>query len=94
MEIINLFELTFIDDTKIWASIHCVNGITKTETTCFGTFGKGINIEIKKLFEKDLKIVCYVANEFSKNKSLVKNYIDFVELKSIETEKILNKLTN
>jgi hypothetical protein len=91
MKIIDLFELTFIDNTKIRASVHCVNGITKINTTCFGTLGKGLNLEIKKLFEKDLKIVCYVANEFSKNKNLVKNYIDFVELESIKIQNELIK---
>jgi hypothetical protein len=94
MKIINLFELTFIDDTKLWASVHCVNGITKINTTCFGTLGKGLNLEIKKLFEKDLKIVCYVANEFSKNKSLVKKYIDFAELESIKIKNQLIKYKN
>jgi hypothetical protein len=94
MKIINLFELTFIDNTKIWASVYSINGITKIETICFGTLGKGLNLEIKKLFEKDKKIVCYVANEFSKNKSLVKKYIDFAELESIKIKNQLIKYKN
>lgn len=86
MKIIDLFEITFIDDTKIWASVHSINGITKIETTCFGTLGKGLNLEIKKLFEKDKKIVCYVAEQFSKDKTLVKKYIDYVEIESIKLQ--------
>jgi len=75
----NLFELTFTDNTKLWASMQ-------NKEICFGTLGKGLNLEIKKLLQKDKNIICYVADQFSKNKNLVLNYIDYVELESIKLQ--------
>ena len=88
-EIVQLFELTFIDGSKLWASINCINGICKNDTICFGTFGKGLNIAIKELLNKDKDKVCFIAYEFSKNKNLVSDYIDYVELESL---RLLNQL--
>ena len=91
MKVVQLFELTFKDNTKLWASVHVINGISKVDTTCFGTFGKGYAVAFKALFKKDLSKVCAVAYELSKNKDLVTNYIDFVEL---ESAKIQSQLIN
>ena len=79
-EIVKLFELIFIDNTKVWASVNVVNNISIIDTICFGTFDRGLNLEVLKLLKKDLQMACYFANELSKNKKLVVEYIDFVEL--------------
>ena len=78
-----LFELTFIDNTKLWASMQ-------NKEICFGTLGKGLNLEIKRFFEKDKNIICFVAEQIGKNKNLVKNYIDYIE---VESNKLQYQLT-
>ena len=81
-EIVNLFELTFIDGSKLWASAHLVNKIMDYNTICISTFKNGLNITIKELLERDKSKICYVAAKFSENKDLVSEFIDFIELES------------
>lgn len=90
MKLINLFELTFVDGTKLEAKVQLINKISDCKTITFTLVGNGVNKEIKKLLEKDLRIVCYVAAKFAENKNIVANFIDYVEEQS---KKDLEQLT-
>ena len=80
-----LFEITFIDDSKLWCTIDQNQNIT------FGTLGKGLNIPIIDFLEgMESKYICPFANEFSSN-IFVKEYIDKVREKSDLIEKQLFK---
>ena len=96
MEIIELFEIEFIDNTKLWATINQENNECKLDTISFGTLGKGINIEIlNSIFRKcDNDKICYIAekifNEENNISKIVKKFTDKVKENSdrIENELI------
>ena len=96
MKIIELFEIEFIDNTKLWATINQENNECKLDTISFGTLGKGINIEIlNSIFRKcDNDKICYIAekifNEENNISKIVKKFTDKVKENSdrIENELI------
>ena len=95
MKIIELFEIEFIDNTKIWATINEENNQRKLDTISFGTLGKGINIEIlNSIFRKcDNDKICYIAekifNEENNISKIVKKFTDKVKENSDRIEKEL-----
>lgn len=83
--VIELFEITYIDGTKLWASLQNNN-------ICWGTLGKGVNLIMKEWYEKiPYSKICYVSYEVSKESKYVANYRDIVEEKSNELGKQLLK---
>ena len=70
---LELFEITFVDGTKIWAHGNLKNNILDCSTITFGTLGRGYATEFRKLFNKDLRSCCYVASALQNNK-IVKEY--------------------
>lgn len=70
---VELFEITFVDDTKIWAHGNLKNKILDCSTITFGTLGRGYATEFRKLFNRDLNTCCYVASVLQDNK-IVKEY--------------------
>ena len=96
MKIIELFEIEFIDNTKLWATINQENNECKLDTISFGTLGKGVNIEIlNSIFKKcDNDKICYIAekifNEENNISKIVKKFTDKVKENSdrIENELI------
>ena len=96
MEIIELFEIEFIDNTKLLATIKQENNECKLDTISFGTLGKGVNIEIlNSIFKKcDNDKICYIAekifNEENNISKIVKKFTDKVKENSdrIENELI------
>ena len=96
MKIIELFEIEFIDNTKLWATINEENNQRKLDTISFGTLGKGMNIEIlNSIFRKcDNDKICYIAekifNEENNISKIVKKFTDKVKENSdrIENELI------
>ena len=95
MKIIELFEIEFIDNTKLWATINEENNQCKLDTISFGTLGKGINIEIlNSIFRKcDNDKICYIAekifNEENNISKIVKKFTDKVKENSDRIEKEL-----
>lgn len=95
MKIIELFEIEFIDNTKLWATINQENNECKLDTISFGTLGKGINIEIlNSIFRKcDNDKICYIAekifNEENNISKIVKKFTDKVKENSDRIEKEL-----
>ena len=95
MKIIELFEIEFIDNTKLWATINEENNQRKLETISFGTLGNGINIEIlNSIFRKcDNDKICYIAekifNEENNISKIVKKFTDKVKENSERIEKKL-----
>ena len=91
MKIIELFEIEFIDNTKLWAT----NNQRKLDTISFGTLGKGMNIEIlNSIFRKcDNDKICYIAekifNEENNISKIVKKFTDKVKENSDRIEKEL-----
>lgn len=81
-----LFEITFVDDTKLWATMD-------NNEICFGTLGKGANLKIKECLAKEPKnLICHRAWIFATNcPQLVKEYRDIAEEKSAELQKQLIK---
>ena len=82
MKIIELFEIEFIDNTKIWATINKENNQCKLDNISFGTLGNGINIQIlNSIFRKcDNDKICYIAekifNEENNISKIVKKFTD------------------
>ena len=95
MKLIELFEIEFIDNTKLWATINEENNQCKLDTISFGTFGNGINIEIlNSIFRKcDNDKICYIAekifNEENNISKIVKKFTDKVKENSDRIEKEL-----
>ena len=95
MKIIELFEIEFIDNTKLWATINEENNQRKLDTISFGTLGKGMNIEIlNSIFRKcDNDKICYIAekifNEENNISKIVKKFTDKVKENSDMIEKEL-----
>ncbi len=95
MKIIELFEIEFIDNTKLWATINEENNQRKLDTISFGTLGKGMNIEIlNSIFRKcDNDKICYIAekifNEENNISKIVKKFTDKVKENSDRIEKEL-----
>ena len=95
MKIIELFEIEFIDNTKLWATINEENNECKSDTISFGTLGKGVNIEIlNSIFKKcDNDKICYIAekifNEENNISKIVKKFTDKVKENSDRIEKEL-----
>lgn len=88
-QVVELFELTFVDNSKLWATINCINGISKVDTICLSALDKGLNLIYKNVLKQNLNIICHVAEELSKNSDLITSYIDFVQMKSAELQKQL-----
>ena len=82
MKIIELFEIEFIDNTKLWATINQENNECKLDTISFGTLGKGVNIEIlNSIFKKcDNDKICYIADKIFNTENniskIVKKFTD------------------
>ena len=97
MKLIELFEIEFIDNTKLWATINEENNQRKLDTISFGTLGKGMNIEIlNSIFRKcDNDKICYIAekifNEENNISKIVKKFTDKVKENSDRIEKELIK---
>ncbi len=95
MKLIELFEIEFIDNTKLWATINEENNQRKLDTISFGTLGKGMNIEIlNSIFRKcDNDKICYIAekifNEENNISKIVKKFTDKVKENSDRIEKEL-----
>lgn len=95
MKLIELFEIEFIDNTKLWATINEENNQRKLDTISFGTLGNGINIEIlNSIFRKcDNDKICYIAekifNEENNISKIVKKFTDKVKENSDRIEKEL-----
>ena len=95
MKLIELFEIEFIDNTKLWATINEENNQRKLDTISFGTLGKGMNIEIlNSIFRKcDNDKICYIAekifNEENNISKIVKKFNDKVKENSDRIEKEL-----
>ena len=95
MKLIELFEIEFIDNTKLWATINEENNQCKLDTISFGTLGNGINIEIlNSIFRKcDNDKICYIAekifNEENNISKIVKKFTDKVKENSDRIEKEL-----
>ena len=95
MKNIELFEIEFIDNTKLWATINEENNQRKLDTISFGTLGKGMNIEIlNSIFRKcDNDKICYIAekifNEENNISKIVKKFTDKVKENSDRIEKEL-----
>ena len=95
MKLIELFEIEFIDNTKLWATINEENNHRKLDTISFGTLGKGMNIEIlNSIFRKcDNDKICYIAekifNEENNISKIVKKFTDKVKENSDRIEKEL-----
>ena len=95
MKIIELFEIEFIDNTKLWATINEENNQRKLDTISFGTLGKGMNIEIlNSIFRKcDNDKICYIAekifNEENNISKIVKKFTDKVKENRDRIEKEL-----
>ena len=95
MKLIELFEIEFIDNTKLWATINEENNQRKLDTISFGTLGKGMNIEIlNSIFRKcDNDKICYIAekifNEENNISKIVKKFSDKVKENSDRIEKEL-----
>ena len=95
MKIIELFEIEFIDNTKLWATINQENNKCNLDTISFGTLGKGMNIEIlNSIFRKcDNDKICYIAekifNEENNISKIVKKFTDKVKENSDRIEKEL-----
>ena len=93
MKIIELFEIEFIDNTKLWATINEENNQCKLDTISFGTLGNGMNIEIlNSIFRKcDNDKICYVAekifNEENNISKIVKKFTDKVKENSDRIER-------
>ena len=95
MKFIELFEIEFIDNTKLWTTINEENNQRKLDTISFGTLGKGMNIEIlNSIFRKcDNDKICYIAekifNEENNLSKIVKKFTDKVKENSDRIEKEL-----
>ena len=95
MKLIELFEIEFIDNTKLWATINEENNQRKLDTISFGTLGKGMNIEIlNSIFRKcDNDKICYIAekifNEENNISKIVKKFTDKVKENRDRIEKEL-----
>ena len=95
MKLIELFEIEFIDNTKLWATINEENNQRKLDAISFGTLGKGMNIEIlNSIFRKcDNDKICYIAekifNEENNISKIVKKFTDKVKENSDRIEKEL-----
>ena len=95
MKLIELFEIEFIDNTKLWTTINEENNQRKLDTISFGTLGKGMNIEIlNSIFRKcDNDKICYIAekifNEENNLSKIVKKFTDKVKENSDRIEKEL-----
>lgn len=95
MKLIELFEIEFIDNTKLWATINEENNHRKLDAISFGTLGKGMNIEIlNSIFRKcDNDKICYIAekifNEENNISKIVKKFTDKVKENSDRIEKEL-----
>ena len=93
MKLIELFEIEFIDNTKLLATINEENNQRKLDTISFGTLGKGMNIEIlNSIFRKcDNDKICYIAekifNEENNLSKIVKKFTDKVKENSDRIEK-------
>ena len=92
MKLIELFEIEFIDNTKLWATINKENNQRKLDTISFGILGNGINIEIlNSIFRKcDNDKICYIAekifNEENNISKIVKKFTDKVKENSDRIE--------
>ena len=92
MKLIELFEIEFIDNTKLWATINEENNQRKLDTISFGILGNGINIEIlNSIFRKcDNDKICYIAekifNEENNISKIVKKFTDKVKENSDRIE--------
>ena len=95
MKLIELFEIEFIDNTKLWATINEENNQRKLDTISFGTLGKGMNIEILNsiLRKCDNDKICYIAekifNEENNISKIVKKFTDKVKENRDRIEKEL-----
>lgn len=84
-KVIELFEISYIDGTKLWASIQNNN-------ICWGTLGKGLNLIMKEFYEKIPPTkICYISCEISTQSKYVSLYRDIAEEKSNELSKQLLK---
>jgi len=80
-----LFELTFIDGTKLWANVNDKHKV------CFGWMGKGICTAIKEVMDSvEYRYLCAYAYQLSK-KEFVSNYRDIINERSEEIAKQIIK---
>ena len=95
MKIIELFEIEFIDNTKLWATINQENNECKLDTISFGTLGKGVNIEIlNSIFKKcDNDKICYIADKiFNTENNISKIVKKFTDKVKENSDRIENEL--
>ena len=65
-----LFTITFIDGSKLWANIQ-------NNEVCFGTLGNGMNMQVKPTFEKVPKNkICYFAEAYAEQSQYIKKFED------------------
>ena len=86
--ITKLFELEFIDGTKLWCD-------EQNNKPVYGYMGNGINLIYKQFFDKlpYTHICAYAYNISINNKEYVNTYIDYVEINSnIIAESLLNQI--
>lgn len=75
VEDIKLFEITCIDNTKVWCYVQ-----KPTDILLFGTLGKGINLVYKEILEKIPYLhICSFSRELSETSKFISNYTDCVE---------------